>query len=118
AVADLGLGFSRFAQQALDRAYRLGRAKADRLVEDDPAVEHLTIGGRRSPAGPSRYGRPAARPRGRRRSRLGRAPAARAEASSGRAASIVRSGGSGSRAGPGAILRRRARRRTAERAEG
>src|SRR5204863_6091664 len=40
AMADLGLGLTGLAQQALDRAYRRGRAHAERLVEDDPAVEH------------------------------------------------------------------------------
>src|SRR5207248_11563936 len=60
AVADLGLRFTRLAQHAFDRAYRLGRAEAHRLVEDDPAVEHLTVGCRRSPAGRWRYGQRAA----------------------------------------------------------
>src|SRR5439155_5697912 len=67
AMADLGLGLAGLAQQALDRAYRCGRTKSERLVENDPAVEHLTIVCRTIPAGPPRYGRPAATPRGRRR---------------------------------------------------
>src|SRR6185503_15812266 len=42
AVADLRLRFAGLAQDSLDGAYRRGRAEPDRLVEDDPAVEHLT----------------------------------------------------------------------------
>ncbi len=38
AMADLGLGIARFAQHALDRADRLGRAQPARLVEHQPAV--------------------------------------------------------------------------------
>ena len=39
-MADAGLGLARFAERALDRRDARGRADADRLVEDDPAVEH------------------------------------------------------------------------------
>jgi aminobenzoyl-glutamate transport protein len=39
-VADLGLRLPGLAKRALDRRHRLSRAKADRLVENDPAVEH------------------------------------------------------------------------------
>jgi len=38
-VADLGLGLAGLAEDALYRADRSGRAEADRLVEDDPAVQ-------------------------------------------------------------------------------
>src|SRR5206468_12179173 len=34
----------RLAQDALDRAYRRGRAEPDRLVDDDPAVKHGQTG--------------------------------------------------------------------------
>jgi hypothetical protein len=38
-MTDLRLGLARLAEDALDRAHGGRRAEANRLVEDDPAVE-------------------------------------------------------------------------------
>src|SRR5438270_13067112 len=40
-MPDFGPGFSRLAQDAFHGADGCRRAEADRLIEDDPAVEHL-----------------------------------------------------------------------------
>ena len=45
-MADLDLRIAALAQRALDRADRLGRAGPDRLVDDDPAVQHLSCAAR------------------------------------------------------------------------